>query len=247
MPWSLFACKDSILVLGDWNDEDRDDVHNDGDNSWPDNSFGDTDSSEAESVDDTEIGGACLDTVPMMHQAHESYQYGEMLGRAAQFGRPYLSHENQEHHTADTFKGPSIDPSKSTVNRLGSSHHRAVPSSAHGIPGASRDPAVSSMVIRNSGGDIDIPGTSSETSLRGTTTTIYDGRQETKRVQKRFTRSGGSGAKDDFSRMKSFGKASQKGGKRQLSDPDDDDDSTSDPSSSEDDVAPDIDLVRRKD
>jgi hypothetical protein len=31
VPWSLFANKDSVLVIGDWNDEDSDDVHNDDD------------------------------------------------------------------------------------------------------------------------------------------------------------------------------------------------------------------------
>jgi hypothetical protein len=101
------------------------------------------------------------------------------------------------------------------------------------------------MTIRNS--DSDIPGTSSASSLRGTTTTTNDGRQEVKRVQKRFAGSGGSGAKGGFNRVRSVGKTSKKGGKGHLSDPDDDDDSTTDPSSSEDDDAPNIDLVRRKD
>lgn len=54
MPWSLFANKDSVLVLGDWNDEDSDNVHNDDDDFWPDRSCGSSDSiqSYVESVKD---------------------------------------------------------------------------------------------------------------------------------------------------------------------------------------------------
>lgn len=242
MPWSLFANKDSVLVLGDWNEEDSDDVHDDDNDFWTDNSCGGTDSSEDEYADETEIGGTRFDTVPVMRQAGDSNQYGEMLGKAAKFGKPYLTHGDQE-RPAGTFRGPTKDSSNSTGNHPGSSHNRVVSSSARGIPGTSRDRAVSGKTIRNS--DSAFPGTSSASSSRGTTTTTNDGRQEMKRVQKRFSGSG-SGSKGVFNRVRSRGKSSKKGGEEQISDLDDNDDSTPHPSSSEDDDAPNIDLVRRK-
>ncbi|KAF9207529.1 hypothetical protein BGZ59_011110 [Podila verticillata] len=159
----------------DSDDVHNDDVHNDDDGFWPDESYGDMDSSEDEYADETEIGGTHFKTVLAMRQACESNQYNEMIGRAAQFGKRSLAQGDQEQPTADTFKGPTMDSSNSTKSHPGSNHNRTVLSSAVG----------------------------------------------------------GLGAKVGLDRVRSHGKTSKKGGKRQLSDPNDDDDSTSDPSSSE--------------
>lgn len=231
-------------MLGDWNDEDSDDVHNDYDDFWPDRNCGNSDSSEDEYADEIEIGCTRIYIVPVMHQACGSNQYGAMLGRAAQFGKPYLAPGDQERQTADTFRVPTTDSSNSTSNHLESSHNRVISSSTRGIPGTSHQRTVSGKTIRNS--DTGIPDTSSASSSRGTTTITNDGRQEMKRLQKRFSGSGGSREKGDFNRVKSRGKTSKKGGKGQMSDLDDDGDSTPDPSSSEDDDAPNIDMVRRR-
>ncbi|KAF8930221.1 H(+)-transporting V1 sector ATPase subunit A [Haplosporangium gracile] len=240
VPWSLFANKNSILVLGDGNGEDGDDVHNNDDDFWPDMSYSDTDSSGNKSADETEIDGARSDTVPVMLQAHESNQYGEMLGRAAEFGKPYLSHGDHERQTTDTFKEPSMDSSKSAISHLGSSYNRAVLSSVCGTPGTSRSRTVSGKTIKNSDGGI--PGTPSASGSMATTTTTNGDRQEMTKVQKRFHGSGGSGEKSGFNRVRSLGKTSKKGGKGHMSDPDDDDESTTDPSDSENDDAPNIDM-----
>ncbi|KAG0260578.1 H(+)-transporting V1 sector ATPase subunit A [Linnemannia exigua] len=216
VPWSLFANKDSILVLGDWNGENGDDVHNNDDDFWPDMSYSDTDSSEDESADETEIGGARFNTAPVMRQAHESNQYGEMLGRAAEFGKPYLSHGGHERQTADTGNG-SNKGSSNISDHLGSSHNKLV-FSIFGVPSINRDRAVLSKTIRNSNDDI--PGTSSTprtSRSRDTTTTTNDD-------------------------LRSSGKTSRKGDKRQISDFDDDGDSTPDLSDSENDDASNIDL-----
>ncbi|KAF9991848.1 hypothetical protein BGZ80_008852, partial [Entomortierella chlamydospora] len=198
---------DSVLVLGDWNDEDSDGVHNDDDDFWLYKDCSNTDSSEDGCGDETEIGGACFDTVPVIRQACESNQYGEMLGSVAQFGKPYLAQGDQKRQTADPFKEPTKDSSNSTNNHLGSSHNRVASSSAHGIPGTSRDQAVSDKTIKNS--DSGILGISSASSSKGTTTTTNDGRQEMKRVQKRSSGSGGSGEKGGFNRVRSRGVTSK--------------------------------------
>ncbi|KAF9322589.1 H(+)-transporting V1 sector ATPase subunit A [Podila minutissima] len=183
VPWSLIANKDSVLAHGDLREKASEGVHDD-DDYWPDKSCSGTDSSENENADEIEIGGARVHTVPVMRQTYESNQYGEMLGRAAQFGKPYLAPGDHERQTVNTFKGPTMDSSNSASNHLGSNHNRTVSSSAR-----SR-----------------------------------------------------SRAKGGFNRVRSRGKTSNKGGKRQMSDPDDDNDSTSDPSSSEDDDSPNINL-----
>lgn len=179
MPWSLFANKNSVLLLGDWNDEDSDDTHNDDDDFRPDKSYGDTDSSEDEYTDETEIGGTRFETAPV-RQACESNQYGEMLGKAAQFGKPFLAHEDQEQQTVDTSKGPAKDTSNNTSYHPGTGYNRLVSSSAFDISGTSRDGAVSDTTIRNS--DSGIPGTSSVSSSRGITAATNDSRQEMKQV-----------------------------------------------------------------
>ncbi|KAF9203056.1 H(+)-transporting V1 sector ATPase subunit A [Podila verticillata] len=239
-PWSLSANKDSVLVLGEWNDEDSYDVHNDDDDFWPDRSCGSSDSSEGECADETEIGGTRVYTVPVMRQACESNQYGEMLGRAAEFGKRYLAPGDQERQTKDTFRGPTTDSSNSTSNQLGSSHNRVVSSSARDIPGTSLQRAVSSKTVSYS--DSNIPGIPSASSSRCTTTTTNDGHQEMRKVQKRFRGSRGSGEKSGFNRVRSHGKTSKKAGKGQMSDPDDDNDSTTDPGDSENDDAPNIEM-----
>ncbi|KAG0022481.1 hypothetical protein BGZ81_008530 [Podila clonocystis] len=88
----------SVLALGD---EDSDDVQNDDDDFSPDESYGDADSSEDEFTDETEIGGIHFDTVPVIRQAGGSNQYGEMLGSAAKFGKPYPAQRDQERSTND--------------------------------------------------------------------------------------------------------------------------------------------------
>ncbi|KAG9319358.1 hypothetical protein KVV02_006291 [Mortierella alpina] len=234
VPWSLFANKDSILALGDCNDEDSDD-----DDFCPDKSYGDTDASEDEYTDETEIGGIRFE-IPAMHQACESNQYGEMIGRPAQFGKPYLAPGDQERQTADTFRGPAMYSSNGTSNHPGSSHNRVVSCSARGILGASHQRAVSGKAIISS--ESGIPGAPNTFNLRGITTITNDGRQEMKRLQKRFSGSGGPRERGNFNRVKSRGKISKKNSKGQMSDPDDDADSTPNPSSSEDDDAPNIDM-----
>lgn len=87
-------------MLGDWNEEDSDDVHDDDDDFWPDESCGDTDSSEDEYADEIDIGGTCVHPVPVKRQTCESNQYGEMLSWAAQFGKPYLAPGDQERQLA---------------------------------------------------------------------------------------------------------------------------------------------------
>lgn len=241
VPRNLFENKDSVVILGDWIEVNIDDVHDDDDDFWPDKSSDNTDSIEGEYADETENGGARFNTVHM-RQACESNQYGEILGRAAQFGKPYLAHGDHERQTADTFRGPTKDSRNSSSNDLRSSHDRVVSSSVCGTPGTSRSRAVSGKSIRISDGGI--PDTPSSSSSRGTTTTNIDGRQEMRKVQKRFRGSGGSGEKGGFDRVRSLGKTSKKGDKGHMSDLDDDDDSTIDPSDSENDDAPDIDMVR---
>ncbi|KAF9991427.1 hypothetical protein BGZ79_004515, partial [Entomortierella chlamydospora] len=198
VPWSLFANKDSVLVLGDWNDEDSKDVHDDDDDFWPDKSYGNTDSSEDEYADETEIGGTCFSTVPVMRQACVSNQFSEMLGRAAQFGKPYLAHGDQVRPTADTAKGPARGSSSSSSNHPWSGHSRVVSNSGCGIPGASHDRAISGETITHS--DSGIPGTSSTSSSSGTTTTANNVHQEMKQVQKIFSGSSRSGEKGSFKR-----------------------------------------------
>lgn len=217
MPWCLFANKDFVLVLGDWNDDD---------DLWPDTRFDDTDSSEDEHADEVEISGACFDTVPVIHQAHKSNQYGEMLGRAAQYGKPYLSQGDQEQQTADTFNGPNKD-SSNISDRLGSESNRLTYSCIFSIPSVNHDRAVLGEIIENSHSGIPSPSSAPKVSTsRNTTITTGDGHQEMKWVRK------------------GHDKTSKKGNNGQTSDPDDDDDPTPEPSDSEDDDAPNIDLVR---
>ncbi|KAG9062132.1 hypothetical protein KI688_006464 [Linnemannia hyalina] len=215
-------------------------VHDDDDDDlWPDKSIGDTYSSEDEYADETENRGARFNTVHM-RQACKTNQYGEMLGKAAQFGKPYLAHGDHERQTAGIFREPTKDSRNSSSNDLRSSHNRVASSSVCGTPGTSRSRAVSGKTIRDSDGGI--PGTPSASSSRGTTTTTNDGRQEMRKVQKRFRGSDGSGEEGGFNRVRSLGKTSKKGGIRHMSDPDDDDDLTTDPSDSENDDAPSIDM-----
>ncbi|KAF9200864.1 H(+)-transporting V1 sector ATPase subunit A, partial [Podila verticillata] len=214
VPWSLFANKDSVLALGD---EDSDDVHNDDDDFSPDESYGDADSSEDEFTDETEIGGIRFDTVPVIRQAGGSNQYGEMLGSAAQFGKPYPAQRDQERSTND----PSCD---------------------FGIPGTNHDRAASGKTISSSNGGIPSAfGISSASSSKGTSTATNNTPPDVKRVQKKLSGSDEARGRGDFISMRSRNKTSKKGYKGKMSDPDDDDDSTEDSSSSEDDDTPNID------
>ncbi|KAG0315044.1 hypothetical protein BGZ97_008703 [Linnemannia gamsii] len=86
------------------------------DDFWQDKSRGNTDSNEDEYADEIDIGGTRVYPVPVMRQICESNQYGEMLSRAAQFGRPYLALGDQERQTANTIKGPTMDSSNSASN-----------------------------------------------------------------------------------------------------------------------------------
>lgn len=147
-----------------------------------------------------------------------------MLGEAAQFGKPYPPHEDQQRQKVDTCKGSAKDSSNSTRYQLGSSSNRLVLNSAFHIPNTGRDGSVSVTTIKNY--DRTIPSTSSVSRSRGITPTTNDSRQGMKQVQKTLR-----------------DKTSKTGYKGQMSDSDDEDDSTADPSSSDEDDAPNIDLV----
>ncbi|KAG0086028.1 hypothetical protein BGZ93_000338, partial [Podila epicladia] len=149
VPWSLFANKDSVIVFGDWN-EDSEYVQEDDDDFWRYKSCGNTDSSEDEYEDEIDLGDTCAHPVPVMRQIYDSSQYGEMLGRAAQFGKHYLALGDQERQTANTIKGPSVDSSNSTSNPQGSSHNRVTTRTIRGIPRTSRERAISGNTIRKS-------------------------------------------------------------------------------------------------
>ncbi|KAG0303659.1 H(+)-transporting V1 sector ATPase subunit A [Dissophora globulifera] len=167
-----------------------------------------------------------------MPQACESNQYGEMPGRAARFGKPYLVNGHQQRQVAHIFKAPAKDLSNCTSNPLGSSHNRVFSNSACGVPGTSRNRAASSETIRTR--DNGIPGTSNSSSATATTN---DGHQEMKKIKWRFRGSSGLREKGGF-RLRSRGMTLINGGRGQMSDPDDDHDSTTELSESEDDDAP---------
>ncbi|KAF9325099.1 hypothetical protein BG006_011393 [Podila minutissima] len=194
VPWSLFANKDSVLVLGDWNEEDGEYVQDDDEDFWWDKSCGNTDSSEDEYADEIDTGGTRVHPVPVMRQIYESNQYGEMLSRAAQFGKPYLALGDQERQNANTIKRPcTMDSSSSASNPQGFSHNLAALRTTCDIPGTSRERAISGNTIRNNVGSI--PGRSSASSLRGFTTATNNICREMKRPRRGLCGSSGSGEK----------------------------------------------------
>ncbi|KAF9960671.1 H(+)-transporting V1 sector ATPase subunit A, partial [Mortierella alpina] len=227
VPWSHFPDKDFTLDLGDTNDGGGNDIHDDEDYVCHDESHDDTDFSEDEFVDKVDTGGINNGTVPAMRQTCGSNQYGELLGRAAQFGKPYLPQGDQEKLAMDTSKGSAMNSSHSIGNQLGSRNSRAV----------------SHKTIRNSGSAISGAFSTSWStgSLSDTTATADDGCKTKNRVQRRVSGGGRSG-ESDFKRTnnRSSNLRNEKGG--QLSGLDDNDDSASDSSESEDDDAPNIDI-----
>ncbi|KAF9342293.1 H(+)-transporting V1 sector ATPase subunit A, partial [Mortierella sp. AD094] len=124
-----------------WNDEDSD-----YDDFWPERSYSDTDSSENEYADGTEIDGTRFNTIPVTRQVCGFNQFGEMLGRAAVFGKPYLAQGDRERPTVEPTKDSS-----NTSNYLGPSHKRLASSSVFGILSASRGRVVSGKTIRSRG------------------------------------------------------------------------------------------------
>ncbi|KAF9926918.1 H(+)-transporting V1 sector ATPase subunit A [Mortierella alpina] len=209
------------LVLADWGDEGIDDL-NDGDYSFPDESHSDTDSSEDEFADETATGNLRCNPNPVAHQSCDSNQFGEMIGRAAQFGKPYPVHHDQGREAEDKSKGSTKNPRNSAFNCIESCHSNFV---SYKTTRSSR-----SSASRSRG------------KSRDATTAVDDDCQEMKRAQKRLSGSGGLRGRGSLSRMWTDGKPSKHGRGERLSDLDDDDDSASDPSDSEDDDVPDIEL-----
>ncbi|KAG0327618.1 hypothetical protein BG004_002740 [Podila humilis] len=131
-PYGSALDKDSVLVLGDWNDEHNYGVHKDDGDLWSDRSCSSSDTSKDEFPDKTET--AC-----------ESNQYGEMFSSATKFGKLYLAPGNQERQEENTFRGVVTDSRNGTSNHSEFIQNRE---SSRAAPTVSLAPAVSEPTIK---------------------------------------------------------------------------------------------------